>query len=180
VRIAVTGGIAEGKSTVLGYLKELGFSVGSADAVAKEVLEHPEVQQALAKALDLPRPVTALALRDRVWGDDEARRTLNSVTHPRIVKAIEAIDAEFLEVPLLIETCLHGRFDAVWVVTCGPEEQLERLTKRTQSEAEARLILESQLPSQVKQVFADLTIRTNAAPDSVNRFVTEAARLLRT
>lgn len=177
MRVAITGGVAEGKSTVLSYLHDLGWATDSADTIAADVLTSPDVQAELTEEFSLKAPATAETLRPLVFRDPAKRRILNKITHPRILAKMRESTADFMEVPLLIESCLQGEFDKVWVVTCGPEEQLRRLTERLQSEEKARAIIASQLPTRVKIPFADLVVRTNQPPEDVFRFVTEAARL---
>ena len=112
-------------------------------------------------------------LRERL-ADPSIRRAVNRITHPAIFDRIQNAGAQFIEVPLLIEACLQGEFDRVWVVTCGPEEQLRRLTARLQSAEAATVLLRTQLTSRVKIVFADSVIRTNQPEFSVKRDVTVA------
>lgn len=174
-RIAITGGIAEGKSTVAGYVRDLGFMVESSDRVAREVFNSAEVQSSLAALLNLEPPVSPEDMRQALRGNDEIRRTLNRLTHPRIVDVLSASPAQVIEVPLLIETCLQGVFDRVWVVTCGPEEQLRRLIERLGDEESARSLIRTQLTSDAKLAFADRVLRTNQPESTVKRFVSEAA-----
>lgn len=81
-----------------------------------------------------------------------------------------------MEIPLLIEACLQGGFDRVWVVTCGADEQRRRLVERLGGEAGAEALLGSQLPTRAKIPFADVVIRTNQPEWSVKRDVALAAR----
>ena len=94
--------------------------------------------------------------------------------HSRIMDAIDASGAEFVEVPLLIETCQQGRFDEVWVVTCGADEQRKRLMQRYGESVRVDEILATQLPTEAKIPFADVVIRTNCEPEAVSRSVSKA------
>ncbi|MCC7231058.1 MAG: dephospho-CoA kinase [Fimbriimonadaceae bacterium] len=174
MRIAITGGIAEGKSTVLGYLRELGYSTASADDVAREVFDQPDVQAALQARLHVEGPVGREWLRQRVSESPEVRRGVNRIMHRSILEALFRHPATFFEIPLLLETCLQGRFDRVWVVTCGPEEQTRRLVERVGNSEEARKMLATQLPSGAKWVFADEIVRTNTTELSVREYVLAA------
>lgn len=174
-RIAITGGVAEGKSTVLGYLRDLGYSIESADHIARDVFESEEVQRQIGDLLGAAPPVSRDVLRGAI-ADVAVRRRVNAITHPRIIEAMRSSAAEFLEIPLLIETCLQGGFDRVWVVTCGADEQRRRLVARLGSEAAASSLLGTQLTSRIKIAFADSVIRTNRDESSVQRFVTMAAQ----
>jgi dephospho-CoA kinase len=176
LNVAITGGIAEGKSTVLGYLKGMGCKTASADDVARTVFESDRVQDRLAELLGAPKPVTPPDLREHLWENSNLRRAVNSMMHPLILRKLEELKADVIEVPLLIETCLHGHFRHVWVVTCGLEEQRNRLQMRLGSGAEVGGVIDSQLPSEVKCAFADVIVRTNRPPEDVIRFITAVAR----
>jgi len=177
MRIAVTGGIAEGKSTVVRFLGDFGHSTDSSDVFARECFYEPSTQLELATLLGGAPPVDAARLRSAISQSDDFRRQVNRVMHPGVVSRILQSSATFFEVPLLIETCLHPLFDQVWVVTCGPEEQRARLIQRD-GDASAAKIMASQLTSFVKTPFADVVIRTNAPIETVKRFVQHAGNTL--
>jgi dephospho-CoA kinase len=176
VRVAITGGVAEGKSTVLGYLRELGFATAQSDDIAHGVLDLPEVQSELSESLGLPLPITPEQLREVVWHYPAARRALNRATHRHVLARLRESPAQFIEVPLLLEACLQAEFARVWVVTCGPEEQRKRMLARTSDAEQVDAILASQLPTAVKTAFADVVVRTNLDPATVQRFVANAVR----
>lgn len=173
MRVAITGGIAEGKTTVLGYLQQMGHAVDSADRIAREVFGLAEIQAAVAQLLGVVEPVQPAVLRSRL-ADPAIRRAVNALTHPPILERIQASPAQFMEVPLLIETCLQGEFDRVWVITCGKDDQMKRLAARLGSEDAALAIVRTQLTSRAKIPFADVVIRTNEPEISVKRSVTLA------
>jgi dephospho-CoA kinase len=175
-RIAITGGIAEGKSTVAGYLRELGYEVESTDRIARQVFEGADVQREIAEMIGATAPVSPEIVREALQ-DDVLRRELNALTHPRILRLMEASAAPVFEVPLLIEACLQERFDRIWVVTCGEAEQLRRLVERLNSERAAKAMIGTQLASRAKIPFADRLVRTNQPEITVKRFVTDAAAL---
>jgi dephospho-CoA kinase len=172
--IAVTGGIAEGKSTVIGYLRALGVETESSDRLARAVFDSPPVQGQLASLLAISAPVSREAVRGAIRVD-AVRRKINQIMHPQIVDLIAASPAKVIEIPLLIEASMQGLFDRVWVVTCGEAEQLRRLSDRLGSADEAQALIRTQLTSHAKLPFADRVVRTNQAESSVKRFVTEAA-----
>jgi dephospho-CoA kinase len=171
MRVAVTGGVAEGKSTVLQACADAGYTVGSADAVAREVFEQAAVQAQLAQLLQVEAPVAPSDLRQVLSENPSLRRSVNRLMHGNILQAMDRQDAQIWEVPLLIETCIYGLFDRVWVVTCGPEEQLERLVARLGDEQAARNLIATQLPSTIKCAFADHIVRTNQPRDLVQQDV---------
>jgi len=173
LRVAITGGVAEGKSTVLAYLAQQGRAVTSADDIAKGVFDSEAIQAWLAQELGIA-PDRSL-VRAKVAEDPHFRRRLNEMTHPLILEALKQSPAEFFEVPLLIETCSQVAFDRIWVVTCGPEEQRRRLAARLNSASKAEDLLRTQLPTRAKIPFADVILRTNMDEETVRRNVFAAA-----
>jgi dephospho-CoA kinase len=168
MKIAITGGIAEGKSTVLKMLESFGFSVASADAIAKDVFWIPDVQKALAKLLATEGDVSHVTLREAIALQPGLRREVNQIMHPFIVAALEEDQSQFIEVPLLLEACLHPDFDAVWVVTCGEAEQRRRLEERYPNGVSIGL-LDSQLNCQARLAFADSVIFTNVSKEETEQ-----------
>lgn len=176
-KIAITGGVGEGKSTVLRYIHDLGIATVASDVVARNVFHMEEVQEQLAFATGLERPVKPEHLRDAFTRVPLLRRTLNRVMHPLIRLQLLASDAQVAEVPLLFETCMQGDYDCVWVVTCGAAEQLKRVAERLGGEAAAARLIATQIPTRAKIPFADRVVRTNAPEDAVLDYVSEAIRL---
>ena len=174
--IAVTGGIAEGKSTVLNLLGEMGYTTLSADVAARQVFFDPEVNALLAAAVGATGTIQPGELRDKIFGDSVLRRRTNAITHPRIMHLIAESNADFVEVPLLFEVCAQHLFLGAWVVTCGPEVQRERLTARLGSAQLAEDIIRAQLPTEVKLSLGNRVIRTNCDLETVRRGISEALR----
>jgi dephospho-CoA kinase len=172
MRVAITGGIAEGKSTVMAIIAELGHATASSDAMARRVFSEPDVQAQLAAAAGLTTStVTPAELRAAITASDEVRKRVNAIMHPRVRAAMDDSAARFHEVPLLIEACLYGRYDRVWVVTCGAEEQRRRLVARLGDDATADALIASQLPTAVKEAFADKIIRSDQPLDAMRAHV---------
>lgn len=142
-RIALTGGIASGKSFVADELRRLGATVIDSDLLAREVVEPGT--DGLAAVLDRfgPAVITPDGRLDRsalgqvVFDDDNARADLNAIIHPRVRRLAEerersaSPDAVVVHViPLLVEAGLVGGFENVMVVDVPAEVQLERLRER--------------------------------------------------
>ena len=157
LRIALTGGIASGKSTVAELFAARGVPIIDTDRIARDVVEpgQPPLERLVARFgkgiltpdghLDRPK------LREIVFSDPKARADLEALTHPAIGTAVEALSAaaggpyQILVIPLLVEKGLTGRVDRVLVVDCPEEVQLERLQKRDGSSPEqARSMLNAQ------------------------------------
>jgi dephospho-CoA kinase len=178
MRVAITGGIAEGKSTVLGYLNALGEATASADEMAVAVYRDEAVQKRLSDASGLPWPVERADLRAAMAASPALRRQVNAIMHPLVHERLTSSAARFIEVPLLFEACIYGMFDQVWVVTCGRAEQRKRLAERYGEGPQLEGLLATQLPSRAKTPFSDRVVRTNEAPETVRRLLSEAVAAL--
>lgn len=154
VRIGITGPIGCGKSTVARWLGErTGVVLIDADRVAREVLAPgtTEVESVYARFGDgLRQPDGTLdrtELGHLVFSDPAALRDLEAIVHPavrpRILAALEAAEstaapAVVIEAIKLVEGGLAELCDEVWLVTCDPEVQLERLVGRGSATQDAR------------------------------------------
>ena len=168
LRIGLTGGIASGKSTVADMFADLGVPVIDTDVIAREVVQPgqpalAEIREAFGAGViaadgTLDRP----AMRTIVFGDDAARRRLESILHPRIGKATrEQADAargpyQVIVVPLLVESSLRAFVDRVLVVDCDEDTQVARLLARdAESEDQARRMLAAQSTRAERLAIAD-------------------------
>lgn len=155
LRVGLTGGIGAGKSEVSKRLRAHGAVLIDADVLAREVVapgtdglaavvaEFGAEVLAPDGSLDRPR------LGARVFGDEEARKRLEAIIHPRVraraaeIEAAAGPDAIVVhDIPLLVETGQQDSFDAVVVVDVPADVQLDRLTGirgMTADEAEARI-----------------------------------------
>ncbi|HWP31014.1 MAG TPA: dephospho-CoA kinase [Fimbriimonadales bacterium] len=171
MRIAITGGPCDGKSTVLFFLKELGFPGISADEIVSSLYEDPDFQRKLKEEFGEEAvrggKVNKTWLREMAFSDANFRRRLNACMHPLVLNRMfswgeNAEGTCFFEIPLLIETVTHPYFDEVWVLDSGEENRMKRLTARFQGDEHmARKVMEAQLPTEVKRVFADRIVRTD-------------------
>jgi len=173
-RVAITGGIGEGKSTVLAMIAEQGYEVASADAIARELFLDPQINAQLAEIAGRKGSIAPKDLRDAIASSTTVRRDVNRLMHPLVLDRIARGSASFVEVPLLFETCMQGYFDRVWVVTCGEAEQQKRLLARYGDPNTVSALLSAQLPTKVKIPFADSIFRTNSAFEHVKRLLSEA------
>jgi dephospho-CoA kinase len=164
MRIAVTGGIASGKSTIVKMLRDRGISTLSADALAGDILWSTDVQQQLMQAFGVTEAISPVVLKALLAQDDQSRRQINRILHPIIAEEISRSSAIVVEVPLLFETCLHVNFQAIWVANCKKETQLSRLQERYGASARFDQI-SWQLDSKVALSFADSVIQTDVSED---------------
>lgn len=165
--IALTGGAASGKSFVLAILSELGYKTISADEVVAKLWQNSAIRADVSKRLGLPEPFDNADVREKIFGDAQARRKLNKIFHGPVMRTILDSGADFAEVPLLVETCSHNLFSEAWLVTCGESEQRARLLERGLNQDQIEKILSLQLSDRVKSQFCSQIIRTNDSRDRV-------------
>jgi dephospho-CoA kinase len=154
-------------------LRQQGLQTCSADAIARELWQSENILEEIGWVLGVEPPVTRAEVRQKITSSREARKSLNHLLHPLIWTRIVDERADAVEIPLLFESCLQRQFSQVWVVTCGPEAQFERLSERLDPE-QARNILATQVPTRAKLPFADEVIRTNLPMDRVQEQIIEA------
>lgn len=175
IRIALTGGIATGKSHVSARLREAGVPVVDADAVARQVVA-PGTPALTAIVDRFGRAILAAdgtldrsRLADIVFRDAAARHDLEAIVHPAVREAIEAFFAALppatpfavADIPLLFETGRQREFDLVIVVACDPATQMQRLLARGLSPGDAERRLAAQQPIRDKREAADYVIETD-------------------
>lgn len=185
--IGLTGGIAAGKSTAAAAFAEAGAVVIDYDLLAREVVE-PGTEGLAAVVTEFGPVVDAAGMLDRaalariVFADDEARRRLEGVLHPRVRRRSDELIAALgpdsvvvHDLPLLVETGDVSRFDLVVVVDAPVEVQLERLVSgRGMSSADARRRIEAQADRGVRLAVADVVLDGAGAPEQLRA---EIARL---
>lgn len=190
VRIGLTGPIACGKSTVAGWLGEMGAEVIDADALARVVVEPGT--DGLRAVFDsfgdrVRAPDGSLdrgALGAIVFADPEALRRLEAIIQPGVrllirdaIGRAEAAHAPavVIEAIKLIEGGLAQLCDEVWLVDCPPDEQRRRLIGRGSSETDAAARMSSQGDIRARVgPWADRVIETSGSLDEVRDRVAEA------
>jgi dephospho-CoA kinase len=193
VRLALTGGIATGKSGVLRLLQARAIPTIDSDVLAREVVApgtaglRAVVARFGAGVLDENGALNRRALAATVFADSRARSDLEAIVHPAVYSEIrrwlESLSPEtplaIADIPLLFETGHEDDFDRVLVVACPPEEQLRRVMARDgASEAEARARLAAQGPIADKVARADDVIWTTGTHEETARQVDELLQKL--
>jgi dephospho-CoA kinase len=178
LRVGLTGSIAVGKSFVTSIFSGLGCHTLDADETAREVvLPGSPGLEAVAESfgrdiLNNDGTLNRQRLGALVFADDEKRQKLNHILHPFIIARQDEIMREWeredpqgigiIDAALMIESGGYRRFDKLIVVHCRPEVQLERLMLRNRlSRDEAQARIDSQMPQEEKQKFADYLIDTS-------------------
>jgi dephospho-CoA kinase len=193
VRVALTGGIATGKSHVLAA-----FAAREIPTIDADLLSHAVVAAGTPAAQAIERRfgrdvISADGEIDRrklgaiVFSDASARRDLEAIIHPAVYLAIqrwfEMLPAKtpiaVADIPLLYETGHDSEFDAVVVAACDPDEQIRRVTARDGlTESEARSRVAAQLPIGEKIDRADYVVWTTGTQAETSAKVEDVIRRL--
>jgi dephospho-CoA kinase len=191
LRVALTGGIATGKSFCLGLFGSLGVPVIDADLLARAAVAPGSAALSAVASRFGPSVLAPDGTLDRtalgriVFGDRAARADLEAIVHPEVYRRISGwfvtlpagTRLAIADIPLLFETGHEHDFDRVIVCACDPAEQLRRVMARDRlSEREARARLDAQWPIAAKIRQADhviVTDRTIAETESQVRTLHE-------
>ena len=196
VLIGLTGGIASGKSTVVKYLRQAGFSVIDADKLGHKVLEtgNPGYKKVVEKfgseILNLDSTLNRAMLGKIVFGDPKKLKQLNEISHPIIedmikkefkkLASVSICGVVFLEAALLIEANWHKVCQLIWVVTLEPAVAINRLQERdglSQTEAQARF--ETQLALEERLTYADLILHNDGSQEDLFSITQQALQKLK-
>ena len=194
LRIALTGGIATGKSYVLEQFRRHGVPCLDSDELAHDVTSAgTEATLAIAERFgrEMLAPdgsVNRAKLAPIVFADPAARRDPEAIVHPAVYRAIAAGIRGFerldqypfavVDVPLLFETGHDEEFDRVIVTVCPPEMQIARLRERGMSETDARRRLAAQWPTDQKAARAHFVIRSDGTFAETDDQVDQIVRTL--
>jgi dephospho-CoA kinase len=193
LRVALTGGIATGKSYCLERFARLGAPVIDADVLAREAVAPgtPALEAVAARfGSGVLTPEGALnrsALARIVFSDARARAALEAIVHPEVYRRIREWFANLppgtrlgiADIPLLYETGQEHEFDRVIVAACDVVEQIRRMVVRDGfTDADARARLAAQWPIAEKVARAPIVIWTDRGFEETDRQVDEVFRSL--
>ena len=186
LRVGLTGSIGVGKSFVGSVFVELGCHLLDADETAREVVLPGSyglfaiIEEFGNDVLQPDGTLNRKQLGAIVFEDEQKRQRLNAILHPLIIERQDQILHEWeladpngvgiVDAALMIESGGYKRFDKLIVVHCRPEVQLERVMLRSGlSRGEAQRRINSQMPQQEKQRFADFLIDTSDGFESTRQ-----------
>lgn len=192
-KIALTGGMATGKTYVATRLKEAGVPMVDADVLAREVVAPGTPGLAAVRRRFGPDAVRRDGTMDRVrvgqivFKDKRARLDLEAIIHPAVQKAIDQFFDNLpkrtpfavADVPLLFETGRDKQFHSIVVAACPREMQLQRVMERNKMSTEdAERRLNAQLPIDQKVKKATYVIRTDGTFEETDAQVAELVKKL--
>lgn len=195
--IGLTGNIACGKSAVVEMLRQRGATIIDADKVVHVLMEpggtiYGPVVEAFGESIlaepdqEGKRAIDRRKLGAIVFANPAELARLEGISHPRvrteILRQIQAASTGVvvLDAIKLLENGLNTGCDAVWVVTCPPEIQLERLMLRNNfSREEALLRIQAQPPQSEKVAQADVVIDNGGSLEETEEQVEAAWQKIR-
>ena len=188
--IGLTGSIAAGKSTVAGWIRDLGIAIHDADAVVHDLLSpHGAAVDAILAEFkpdlaghdigNLKKGINRQALGNYIFARSQARKKLESILHPLVRQHRDAFlnkyrstaaPAVVLDVPLLFETGGDAVCDHIIVVYASAETTAKRaLVRAGMTPAKLEAILASQMPVEEKKKRAALCLDSDLQPDSTRQ-----------
>ncbi len=169
--LGVTGGIGSGKSSVCGYMEDLGATIFEADRVARDLMESSEqVREAVIqlfgrKSYKSDGQLDRHWLATQVFNDEASLANLNAIVHPRVAEAFDRRKQQLSsgllihEAALIYEAGLADRLDAVCVVSAPKDVRTERVMARDGiSAGEVRARMQRQLPQGETEGRADVVL----------------------
>lgn len=194
-KVGLTGGIASGKSTVSGMLRDLGVPVIDADVIAREVVAPgSRALEAIVDAfgeeiLTEEKSLNRARLGEIVFSDPAKKKVLEGILHPEIIaeqdRRLRDLEREgrtpvaIVDAAVMIESGSWKRFDSLVVVDCDESQQIGRLRHRNaMNEEEAARRVNAQMPLSEKVKYADHVIDNRGSIDDTRKQVEELMKLL--
>lgn len=191
-RVALTGGIASGKTTVANLFAGLGVPVIDTDVIARAVVEPGQPALAAVVAafgsdvLDADGRLDRRRMRERIFSDREAQRRLETILHPAIRSEMERLSREaggvyqLLVIPLLTEGGRRGHVDRVLLVDVPEAVQVERLISRDGvTHEQAQAALSAQASRAARLAWADDVVANTGRIDDLRTRIVELDALYR-
>lgn len=181
--VALTGGIGSGKSSAAHYFSDLGATVVDSDQLARDVIARgtpgfDAVVLRFGDSILKQGEIDRAALGEIVFSDSDSRRDLESIIHPavrseweQVVRTAKPGEVVINQIPLLVETQGHERFNRVITVSAPLELRRERLRQRGLKDFQIDRVLESQVDDATRAGAAQFVIHNDGELDHLLRQV---------
>jgi len=188
LNVALTGGIGSGKSAVAEMLEECGAVIIDSDQLARDVIERgtPGFEAVLAAFGDrilTDGEIDRSTLAEIVFHNESERKKLESIIHPLVREAAEALTRNLPtnsvvinQIPLLVETDGAKRFDHVVTISASEEMRRKRLIQRGLKDYEITKRMQAQVDDASRESVADSIIRNEGSLEDLQRNVEELWR----
>jgi dephospho-CoA kinase len=179
VRVALSGGVGSGKSTVAKLLEKHGAVIIDADVIARQVVEpgtsgYDAVVARFGADVVADGRLERAALAKIVFNDPDALADLNAIVHPLVGERVAELAASappdavvVYDVPLLAEKGTREGFDAVIMVLAGRERRLERLELRGMDRRDAEARMAAQASDEQRRAMADEIVTNDRTPEEL-------------
>ena len=164
-KIAITGGLGTGKSSVLNIFKEFGFKTFNCDEYNSILLNENSTKELLKtdfKQAFVEDSIDKKILANIIYNNDNKRKKLNDIMHPLIINKLKELvnsnEQIICEVPLLYELFLNDLFDCVIVVYANIDNRIKRLIKKGYTTERINEIISKQIDIDKKIEIADKII----------------------
>jgi dephospho-CoA kinase len=183
--IALTGGIGSGKSLAAEFFEELGAVVIDSDQLARDAIERgtpgfDEVVASFGDAILSGGEIDRAKLAEIVFKDEQARRNLEAIIHPRVRDIATRIAARvpqdgvvINQIPLLFETNGKSRFDVVITIASTLENRKARLAQRGMKSYEIERRINAQASDEQRASIADIVIENDGTQEELEARVVE-------
>lgn len=186
IKIAVTGGVASGKSTVCNIFQDLGVNTYSADQFSRDVVKkdsrayHKIIEYFGKTVVKKDGSINRRLLRDIITKNYQDKVALENIVHPEIISLMKKKLAEaqktsqniVMEVPLLFELDLENLFDVTIMVYAESDLKMERLqTRDNVTEKKASTLMGLQMADEKKIKRSDIVIYNNGSKEQLAKEV---------
>lgn len=182
-KIAITGGIASGKSAVCKIIEDAGYYVIYTDKLNKELLNDAgyikKLQTIFPEAVNCG-VVNKSLIRSTILENDKKRFALNSLAHTEITLKVEKLinnfngELIFCEIPLIVESNMVDFFDEIWCVVADFETKISRIMKRdAASKCDAEKIIATQKKDSELISISDRVIENNGDLNKLKEEISE-------
>ncbi len=192
-KIAITGGVASGKTSVCQFLKELGAYVANADAIVHQLLKPntdlgQQVIRQLGPEIVENGQISRRIVAEKAFKDPKQLKKLEELLHPAVLRKIEELYVEacnkgsylafVVEIPLLFEIEAEKHYDVIVAVLSDEAKAQHRFEQAGFQKAEYDLRMSRQLKPKEKAAKAHYTIHNNGSLEDLRQEVIKLSRII--